>query len=130
METKEKKYPGQRGLRQVHPEEWLTEEGIEKIQEWLRNGVTMANVATNMGISIRTLYKWIHEYPEFQDIIKAARTQCTDIVENALYKHCVEDRDTKAIIFWLKNKRSADWKERNEQENYNHNDEKIVLEIR
>lgn len=117
-------------VKHQNPEDWKTPEAVEKIHTWIRNGLTMAEIASNIGIGTGTLYKWINDDEVFLNTFKEGRRQCTDIVENALFKHCVEDRDSKAIIFWLKNRKSCDWKDRIEAENINHNEETIVLEIR
>ena len=37
---------------------WIGEEGLLKIEGWARDGLTDEQIAQNMGISVRTLYRW------------------------------------------------------------------------
>lgn len=38
--------------------EWTTTEGLLLIGGWARSGLTDEQIADNMGINVRTLYRW------------------------------------------------------------------------
>lgn len=42
-------------------EDWITEEGLLLIEGWARDGLTDEQISHNMGISVRTLYRWKKE---------------------------------------------------------------------
>ena len=39
-------------------EEWITPEGLLKIEGWARDGLTDEQIAANIGIRAGTLYDW------------------------------------------------------------------------
>lgn len=118
-------------------QEWLTKEGLLRLQGWARDGLTDAQIATNMGITDSTFYEWKKKYPEFSDALKEGKDVVDRQVENALLKSALgymydevteERRDdelvvtkvvhkevqpnTTAQIFWLKNRKRAEWRDR------------------
>lgn len=120
--------------------EWLTKEGLSKIQAWALSGLTNEQIANNMGITVKTIYEWANKYSDFSDSLKRAKTIADEEVENALYKkalgytialnkqkvtkdgiivNCIEEMhipaDTTAQIFWLKNRQPEKWRDKVEQ---------------
>lgn len=120
-------------------QEWLTEEGLLKVEGWKRDGLSDEQVAENMGISTATLYQWQKDYPEFSEAIKKGREVVVRHLENTLIKRAsgyeyeeinyfqdkgggVTERktikhippDTTALIFALKNMSPANWRDRKE----------------
>lgn len=67
-------------------EQWLTREGLLKIQGWARDGLSDEQVAKNMGISRSTLNVWREKYPDISDALKEGKEVADRIVENALFK--------------------------------------------
>ena len=67
-------------------EYWLTDEGMAKIEEWARNGLTNEEIAKNIGISVKTFYEWKKNKREFCEALNSAKEYAIDQVENALYK--------------------------------------------
>lgn len=57
--------------------EWLTEDGLKKIQSWFRDGLTDVQVAKNMGISKTTFYDWMNKYPAISDAVKKENNPLT-----------------------------------------------------
>ena len=45
----------------------MTEEVIETIESELKNGATLAQASFLAGISLRTIYNYFDEHPEFKD---------------------------------------------------------------
>lgn len=122
--------------------EWLTEDGLKKIQSWFRDGLTDIQVAKNMGISKTTFYDWMNKYPAISDAVKKGKQPVDFEVENALLKRAlgyeIEETNTfitmnskgekvqkvnktkkhiapdaTAAIFWLKNRRPDKWRKTN-----------------
>ncbi|MGR8822483.1 helix-turn-helix domain-containing protein [Leuconostoc citreum] len=94
---------------------WLTDEGLIRIQGWARDGLTDEQISHNMGISRETLNVWRKKYPDISDTLKRGKEVVDREVENALLEKAVGG-DTTAMIFWLKNRRPKDWRDKQVQE--------------
>ena len=70
-------------------QEWLTPEGLLKIEGWARDGLTDEQIATNIGISRDTLYRWKNEYSDISDTLKRGKEVVDRQVENALLKRAL-----------------------------------------
>ena len=92
---------------------WLTEEGLLLIEGWARDGLTNEQIAHNIGISRETLNVWTKKYSDISDALKKSKDVVDRQVENALFKKACEG-DTTAMIFWLKNRRPDDWRDKRE----------------
>ena len=68
-------------------EEWIAEEGLDKISAWARNGLTRADIAKNIGVARSTFSVWVKENPELQEVLKTSSEQADAVIENALYKN-------------------------------------------
>lgn len=103
-------------------------------------GSTDREVAAFLGIDDSTLYRWKHTHPEFCEALKTGKDVSDDRVEHSLYRRAVGyshdavkvfnnngeslvvpytehyPPDTTAAIFWLKNRRPAEWRERIEKD--------------
>lgn len=133
-------------------QEWLTHEGLLKIESWARNGLTDEQIAHNMGIRCSTLYEWKKKYSEISESLKKGKEVVDIEVENALLKralgykftevtkervieydpttgeatgsHLVVTKevekevqpDTTAQIFWLKNRKPEQWRDKRDVE--------------
>ena len=118
---------------------WLTEDGLLKIQGWARDGLIEKQIAHNMGVSITTLKSWKGKFPQLVEAISKGKEVVDREVENALYKRALgywvtetktttlpdgdvktEEThrhivpDTTAQIFWLKNRKPDQWREKND----------------
>ena len=67
-------------------DQWLTEEGLLRIQGWARDGLTDKDISKNMRIGVSTLKEWKGRFPEIQDALKQGKDAADRVVENALYK--------------------------------------------
>lgn len=114
-------------------QEWLEPEGLLQIEGWARDGLTDEQICHNMGITVATLWAWRKKYPDLSNALKKGK-QVIDIqVENALLKRALgydyteymidEKGNKKAIkkqmtpdvtaqIFWLKNRKPAEWRDK------------------
>ena len=114
-------------------DEWLTEEGLLKIEGWARDGLTDEQIAHNMGIAIKTLYNWKNKHVPILQALKNGKEVVDRMVENALLKSAlgyeyeedgmtkdgdvvplrkVQHPNTTAMIFWLKNHKPAEWRDK------------------
>ena len=94
-------------------EYWISEDGLILIEGWARDGLTDEQIAHNMGIATGTLYEWKKKYHEMAEALKKTKEIVDRQVENALFKKAMSG-DTTALIFWLKNRRPQDWRDKRE----------------
>lgn len=141
-----------RGSGKYH--EWLTKEGLLKLEGWARDGLTDEQIAHNIGIVPSTLYEWKRKYSEISEALKKGKEVIDREVENALlkralgyeYEETTKERvlkkdikgqpmtdlhgfpvyemvttkkvkkevvpDTTAQIFWLKNRKPEQWRDK------------------
>lgn len=113
-------------------EQWLTPEGLTKIRGWARDGLTDDQIAHNMGIAVKTLYRWRDKYSLICQALKEGKEVVDRYVENALLKRALGFKydeityeygketkrvtkqvvpDTTAQIFWLKNRKPNNWRD-------------------
>lgn len=128
-------------------EDWLTEDGLLKVQGWARDGLSDEQIAHNIGINKGTLCVWKNRFPEFADAIKKGKEVVDREVENAMLKRAlgyeydevtqepVTDKDTgitemrvtkvvtkqiapdvTAQIFWLKNRKPEEFRDKRDVE--------------
>ena len=89
-------------------------DNLTLIRGWARNGLTEAQIAKNLGISIDTFYTYKKKYPEFLKVLKRGKEYADLEVENALYEAAVTNKNVTAMIFWLKNRKPSQWRDRRE----------------
>lgn len=114
---------------------------LDIIEGWARNGLTLEDIAHNLGIGRTTFYKYTQKYKELKDALEQGKEVADIRVENALYRRAVgfyseeeqivmvkdpdgETRpetvtkkvyhkpDVTAQIFWLKNRRPDKWRDK------------------
>jgi DNA-binding XRE family transcriptional regulator len=117
-------------------DDWITSEGILKIEGWARDGLTEEQIAKNMGVSTKTLYNWKEKFLPVLHALKRGKEVIDRQVENALLKRALGYEydevtqelfegellvskvvtkqvhpDTTAQIFWLKNRKPEQWRD-------------------
>lgn len=129
-------------------DEWITEEGLIRIQGWARDGLTDKEIAIEKcGVAYSTFKEWKKRFPDLSASLKEGKDVPDRKVENALYNSAigyyyyeeqvtntgevVEVRryskpNTTAQIFWLKNRKPDDWRDKQEVEQTNRNIEITV----
>jgi hypothetical protein len=134
-------------------DQWLTEDGLLKIQGWARDGLIDKQIAKNMGVAYSTLRGWKGESPQIAEALRKGKEVVDREVENALFKSAlgfmqkikkpvrikeveydpksgkkiresekwvqVEEEvyippQVTAQIFWLKNRKPDQWREKND----------------
>jgi len=116
---------------------WLGNDKLILLEGWARDGLTDEQIAKNIGINRTTLYDWKKKEVNIADALKRGKEVIDFEVENALLKkalgytitikeekldrdgfvHTLEKDvhippDTTAQIFWLKNRKPNNWKDR------------------
>lgn len=110
-------------------------EYVEQAKKLCQLGATDAEMAAFFEVAVSTFYKWKAEISEFSEAIKSAKEIADERVERSLYHRAVGytfdsekvfqfqgqivrtpvkehvPPDTTAAIFWLKNRRSKDWRD-------------------
>ncbi len=93
----------------------LTPDGQALILGWARRGLIDEQIAANMAISLSTLKNWKRKHPSFFNALRIGKDVADYMVENALFKRALEG-DTTAMIFWLKNRRPKEYRDKHEIE--------------
>lgn len=83
--SKRKNKRGSRG--KYH--EWLTDDGLIKLEGWARDGLTDEQIAGNIGVRRETLYDWKKKYPNISNALKRGKEVVDRQVENALLKRAL-----------------------------------------
>lgn len=96
-------------------DEWLEQDKLILLEGWARDGLTYEQIAHNMGIDTSTLWDWRKDNATISNAIKKGREVVDYEVENALLKSALEGNTT-AQIFWLKNRRKQQWRDKVEVE--------------
>lgn len=100
-------------------------------------GATDQEMADFFEVHVATIHRWKHDYPEFCDALKSGKESADERVERSLYQRAIgyeQDEvkifmpggasepvyapyrakvapDVTAAIFWLKNRRAAQWRD-------------------
>lgn len=96
-------------------DEWLEKDKLILLEGWARDGLTYEQIAHNMGIGLTTLKEWRQKDATISSTLKRGREVVDYQVENALLKSALEGNTT-AQIFWLKNRKAREWREKVEIE--------------
>lgn len=121
------------------------DEYVEQAAKLCALGATDDEMADFFGVHRATLYRWKLEHPEFCDAIKSAKDIADERVERSLYQKATgynyteeqaikvkkaqheeevevvevtkhSPADTTAAIFWLKNRRKEEWRDKHDLE--------------
>lgn len=122
-----------------------SEDNLIRIAAWTRNGLSEEQIAKNLGVSYMT-FKRAKKDPDYGEPICTALINTKDVVdmevENQLFKRAIGYEyeevkeewemgvltkrtvtkkmvppDVSAQIFWLKNRKPMDWRDRREVDN-------------
>lgn len=111
---------------------------VTKVLEMAERGATDFEIADSLGVSVRTLYRWKAQHDDFRQSLKIAKDVADERVIRSLYQRAIgyeqdavkifmpagADKpviaeyvekiapDTTAAIFWLKNRKSDEWRDK------------------
>lgn len=115
-------------------------EFVQQAEKLCKLGATDLEIADFFEIDVRTLHRWKADNTEFCHALKAGKAEADERVERSLfarangYEHDEVDirvvdkeviqtpirkyypPDSTALIFWLKNRKPADWRDKVETE--------------
>lgn len=103
-------------------------------------GATDQEIADFFEVDVRTVYRWKHDHEDFCQALKAGKDVADERVERSLYQRAIGYEqgevkifmpagagapvyapfrakiapDVTAAIFWLKNRRAAEWRDKQE----------------
>lgn len=67
-------------------QDWLEADSLILMESWARDGYTVQDIATRIGITQSCLRSWMNKYPEIKQAINTGRELVDYKVENALLK--------------------------------------------
>lgn len=115
-------------------------EFIAQAEKLCKLGATDMEIADFFEVEVRTLYRWKAEHEGFCQALKSGKDQADERVERSLFARAIgyehDDMDIRVVegvvvqtpirkhyppdttagIFWLKNRRSAEWRDKVQQE--------------
>jgi hypothetical protein len=115
-----------------------SDEFAAQAEKLAKLGATDMEIADFFQVSVRTLHRWKGDYPEFCHSLKAGKEVADERVERSLFQRAIgfeheavkilQDKgkpvivpyreyvvpDTTACIFWLKNRKSQEWRDTRE----------------
>lgn len=65
-------------------EKWLEKDNLTRLKSWARDGLDDAQIAQNMGINVRTLYKWKTKYGQIGQALKKNKEIVDAEIEESL----------------------------------------------
>jgi len=111
---------------------------LKVIEQMCKLGAIDTEIAKALDVSVKTIYSWKKSQPEFCKVLKAAKSIADDQVVKSLYSRAngyshPEEKafqylgkpiivpmvkhyppDTAACIFWLKNRKPNEWRDKQE----------------
>ncbi len=110
----------------------------EQAYKLCKAGAINPDLAAKFGVAEATVSVWRKKHPEFQDAVKSGKRECDHKVEHSLYERAMgythpEEKifqqngeivgvtvakhyppDSTSMIFWLKNRDPARWRDKHE----------------
>lgn len=109
---------------------------VTQAEKLCKLGATDAEVADFFNVDVRTLYRWKGEHEAFCHALKVGKTEADERIERSLFSRAIGYEheevdirvvnqaivqtpirkyyppDTTAAIFWLKNRKPAEWRDK------------------
>ena len=122
------------------------------IAELAKRGYTDAQMAKALGVDRATLHRWCKRYPELKEASEDGKEIADDVIVDSLYNrakgHTIKDKkilknpdgsvrqeiterevspDTTACIFWLKNRRPKEWRDKHDVEHSGEVEQSVII---
>jgi hypothetical protein len=119
------------------PTKYEGEATLEKTRKFVEAGFTLEQLAVGLDVDETTIHEWQNVHPEFSQLIKETKAFCDEVIERSLFNRAkgmkrktvitesdgtivekIEDvpPDATSMIFWLKNRKRIEWKDRQDIE--------------
>lgn len=121
-------------------------EYVQQAEKLCNLGATDEEIADFFDVDVRTVYRWKNAHPEFCQALNIGKDVADARVERSLFQRAVGYRqdavkifmpasasepvyapyveniapDTTAAIFWLKNRKRDEWRDKSEHEHTGH----------
>lgn len=79
-------------------QDWLTDDGLLQIEGWARRGLTIEQIAGNIGVSRSTFNEWRRKYAAISDALKKGQRPVNVELENALIKKALGYTDVDSVV--------------------------------
>lgn len=98
---------------------------VEQARKLAEMGHTDAEIAAFFGVAVRNFHVWKSKHPDLMAALRVGKDAADERVKRALFQNAVGYTDpdgehyppnTTACIFWLKNRRPEDWREKFEHD--------------
>lgn len=76
-------------MAHIDIKEWLNKDNLDRLTGWARDGLTMAEIAGNVGVTSRTLQRWQNLQPEIKEALRKGKEPADVRVENELYRAAI-----------------------------------------
>ena len=125
--------------------QWLTEDSLELVGCWVRDGLRDFEIAEKIGVAPKTICEWKDKYPKFRQAFSRGKEMVDYKVENALLKCALgyKTKDIKVVVIdpdtgnakvrrevtekeigpnamaclaWLNNRKAQQWKRNRDNE--------------
>ena len=97
------------------------------IEGWARDGLTDEQISHNMGINVKTLWKWKNTYDPICNALKKGKEVVDRLVENALLRKATGETRTIRKPIKVKEVLYEDGKRISEKEHIEYADEEIYI---
>ena len=84
----------------------------DKIMALVATGKTDKQIAQEIGVAESTFHLWKQRFPDFSESLRSIKDIQDDLVESALLANATLFNYTTAQIFWLKNRRPREWRDK------------------
>jgi len=97
-------------------------DNLDNIEKWTAEGLTLAQIAKNLGVAESTLYKYKSGSTEIKESIKNGRQDCVKVLENTMftsatgYTRTVKKYQKVKRTLYENGKKSEEWEEMVEYE--------------
>lgn len=110
-----RKRAAKKTARKVGRPSKLSQEMVDRVTKLSLLGMTNEQIAGALQVATSTVSKWAAEDAQFSEALKAGREDADGNVVKSLYAKALEG-DTTSCIFWLKNRRPQQWRDKVEMQ--------------
>ena len=64
---------------------WVEGEGLARIREWARQGLSDKQIAKNIGVTVVAFYDWKKHFPAFAEAVNKAKSELKTELEKSMF---------------------------------------------